>query len=24
MRILGGGWAGHLARRLEHTLASEP
>ena len=24
MRILGGGWAGHLARRLEQTLASEP
>ena len=23
MRILGGGWAGHLARRLEQTLASE-
>jgi hypothetical protein len=21
MRILGGGWAGHLARRLEKTLA---
>jgi hypothetical protein len=24
MRILGGGWAGHLARRLERTLAGEP
>jgi uncharacterized protein YndB with AHSA1/START domain len=24
MRILGGGWTGHLARRLEHTLASQP
>jgi len=23
MRILGGGWAGHLARRLEQTLAGE-
>jgi uncharacterized protein YndB with AHSA1/START domain len=24
MRVLGGGWAGHLARRLGHALASEP
>jgi uncharacterized protein YndB with AHSA1/START domain len=24
MRILGGGWAGHLARRLGHALASGP
>jgi uncharacterized protein YndB with AHSA1/START domain len=24
MRILGGGWAGHLARRLGQTLAAEP
>jgi uncharacterized protein YndB with AHSA1/START domain len=24
MRILGGGWSGHLARRLGQTLAGEP